>query len=222
MKTKSVVATLFLALIGVGAGVGRAQDANVPIVAGLVFPAQGQWYVFWGGDTPRQNAHHAVLAQRYALDLVKTTSFRGGLTHRGDGKRNEDYLCWNQPVVSPVSGKVTIVVNGVPDNLPGEMNPQMVYGNVVMIQEDAGPVAVLAHFKLNSIRVKVGQRVKAGQLIGFCGNSGNSSEPHLHFHVQSRNGFEKGRGMKPYFKKVMLNGKPQTFVSPEKNDAVGP
>lgn len=194
-----------------------AQDQKAPMAAGLRFPARGEWFVFWGGDTAEQNAHHNAPAQRYALDMV---IMKSGSTHRGAGQRNEDYYCWNQPLYAPFDGKVTIVVNGVPDNVPGEMNPQMVYGNVVMIQEAAGPVAVLAHQRLNTVRVKPGQRVKAGDLIGYSGNSGNSSEPHLHFHVQSQSGFEKGHGMKPYFKKINVNGKVQSLYSPVKNDRV--
>jgi len=60
----------------------------------------------------------------------------------------------------------------------------------------------MAHLKFDSVMVKVGDEVKAGQKIGLCGNSGNSSEPHLHYHLQNTPIIQDGTGIKCYFEKV--------------------
>jgi hypothetical protein len=65
------------------------------------------------------------------------------------------------------------------------MNRMFVPGNLVVIKHADGEYSLFAHFKQNSIRVKIGDKVAKGQLIGLCGNSGNSSEAHLHFQVQN-------------------------------------
>ena len=59
-------------------------------------------------------------------------------------------------------------------------------GNHVVLDLGSGEYALLAHLRRGSVRVRPGQRVRRGETLGRCGNSGNSSEPHLHFHVQDR------------------------------------
>ncbi|MDA1176144.1 MAG: M23 family metallopeptidase [Bacteroidetes bacterium] len=77
-----------------------------------------------------------------------------------------------------------------------------------------------AHFKQNSIVVKQGQKVKKGELIGLCGNSGNSSEAHLHFHIQNVEDINKATGAKCYFDKIIVNGKIKNDYSPVKGDKI--
>jgi murein DD-endopeptidase MepM/ murein hydrolase activator NlpD len=97
-------------------------------------------------------------------------------------------------------------------------------GNAVFIQHSQYEVSVLAHFKRGTIEVKVGDKVKRGQLIGLCGNSGNSSEPHLHYHLQNTPIIQDGTGIKCYYKKmtVLENGqkKSKTDYSPVKGETV--
>jgi len=104
------------------------------------------------------------------------------------------------------------------------MNPYSALGNAVFIQHRENEVSVLAHLKLGSIKVKVGDKLKAGQLIGLCGNSGNSSEPHLHYHLQNTPIIQDATGIKCYFQKVILlqNGKSQsrTEYSPIKGEII--
>jgi murein DD-endopeptidase MepM/ murein hydrolase activator NlpD len=80
----------------------------------------------------------------------------------------------------------------------------------------------LAHLKHNSVTVKVGDKVKCGQVIGLCGNSGNSSEPHLHFHVQNTPIIQDGTGIKCYFQKLILKGEkePKINYSPVKDQII--
>lgn len=174
----------------------------------LSLPFSGRWYCFWGGDTKEQNHHHDAPSQRYAFDFVMRDE--GGSTHRGEGKRNEDYYCFGRPLPAPADGVVTDVIRGVRDNVPGSMNPFSALGNAVFIRHREHEVSVMAHFKLGSIRPKVGEKVKAGQVVGLCGNSGNSSEPHLHYHLQNTPVIQDATGIKVFFEKVTAEAADKT------------
>jgi len=166
----------------------------------LSLPFKGRWLVFWGGDTKELNQHHDVPNQRFAFDFLGANE--EGETHKGEGTVNEDYLAFGREVLAPADGSVTDVITGVRDNVPGSMNPYSALGNAVFIQHREHEISVLAHLKLDSITVKVGDKVKKGQIIGLCGNSGNSSEPHLHYHLQNTPIIQDGTGIKCYFQKV--------------------
>jgi murein DD-endopeptidase MepM/ murein hydrolase activator NlpD len=178
--------------------------------------------VFWGGDTRELNQHHDVTNQRFALDLLGVGE--DGKTHKDEGKANEDYFAFSRQILAPAEGIVTDVINGVRDNTPGSMNPYSALGNAVFIEHREHEVSVLAHLKLDSIKVKVGDKVIKGQVIALCGNSGNSSEPHLHYHLQNTPIIQDGTGIKPCFQSVTLiqDGKkePKTNYSPTKGEII--
>jgi len=77
-----------------------------------------------------------------------------------------------------------------------------------------------AHFKQNSIRVKQGQIIKQGELLGLCGNSGNSSEPHLHFHLQEVENMNIATEVKCYFEEIYVNGELKKDYSPIQNEKI--
>jgi len=143
-------------------------------------PFEGDWFVFWGGDDLFLNYHYEYEEVRYAYDFVQV---KGDSSFEGDPLLNESYYAFDQPVVAPAAGKVIAVIDGIEDNVPGEMNPEQPEGNMVVIEHAHGEKSMLAHFKKDSIVVNVGDTVEAGQLLGTCGNSGNSSEAHIHFQV---------------------------------------
>jgi murein DD-endopeptidase MepM/ murein hydrolase activator NlpD len=122
-----------------------------------------------------------------------------GVSHRGDGRANRDYLAYRQEVLGVADGRVVTVVDGVPENTPGEMNPLFAPGNLVIIDHGGGVHSAYAHLVPASIRVRVGAAVKRGQVLGACGNSGNSSEPHPHFQLQDGPRFERSWGIEPVF-----------------------
>lgn len=159
----------------------------------ILFPSTGEWEVVVGSSDPFDfsNHHFHSSAQMFANDLCVKNS--KGLNELG--KDNQSYPTFGKEIISPISGEIVCVVDGIEDNVPGELNPQMVYGNVVMIEDLDKHVVVLAHFKKGSIKVKEGDKVVQGQALGQCGNSGNSAEPHIHIHIQSERGFEKGNGI---------------------------
>ena len=190
----------------------------------LSLPCKGRWLVGWGGDTKELNQHHDVPAQRFAFDLLGVNE--KGHTHRGDGTKNEDYFCFGREIFAPADGVVVEAIDGVRDNTPSSMNPYCLVGNCVVIQHRTKEVSVLAHFQRGSVMVKAGESVKRGQLLGKCGNSGNSSEPHLHYHLQDSPIFQDALGIKCVFRKVVVtrDGQSETKsnYSPVKGDIVSP
>ncbi len=181
-------------------------------------PFKGEWIVTWGGDTKELNYHVESVAQKNAFDILIRDST--GSTHKGDGKKNEDYYAFGKELYAPCDGEVVLVVDGVKDNVPGTSNPVYVPGNTVIIKTDLGEYVFFAHFKQLSIVVKQGQKVKAGELLGLCGNSGNSSEPHLHFHLQNVEDMNIAVGAKCYFDKIKVNGELKIDYSPIKGDKI--
>lgn len=145
-----------------------------------IMPIKEEWFVFWGGTNEFLNYHYVYESQRYAYDLVK---MKNGQTHKDNRLLNESYYAFDKEVVAPADGKVVKVINDIVDNIPGEMNEKEPAGNYVILEHENREYSLLAHFKQHSIVVKEGDAVKQGQTIGLCGNSGNSSEPHIHFQV---------------------------------------
>ncbi len=188
----------------------------------LILPFKGEWLVFWGGDAAEQNYHQTAPNQRNAFDTLKIDA--NGKTHKGDGSKNEDYYAFGQEIVAPADGVVSYVVDGVHDNKPGEMNRMFVPGNLIVIKHSESEYSLFAHFKQNSIRVKVGDKVTRGQTLGLCGNSGNSSEAHLHFQVQNTPFFEDEASIKTFFERTIVknSGKTETKTdySPIKGDII--
>ena len=95
-----------------------------------------------------------------------------------------------------------------------------------MIEHRENEVSVLCHFQPGSVQVKVGDRVKSGQPLGKCGNSGNSSEPHIHYHLQHSPILQDGLGIKVVFQKVVVNRDGKTEIktnhTPVKGDVISP
>lgn len=147
-------------------------------------PVQQNWQVVWGGSNTLVNYHYEYPNQRYAYDLIVT---QNGSSYRGNPKKNKSYFAFGRPVTAPADGKIVKVVNNIADNEPvGSTNEQQPAGNYVIIQHADREYSMLAHFRQHSIDVQVGDTVKRGQVLGQCGNSGNSSEPHIHFQVMDQ------------------------------------
>ncbi len=166
--------------------------------APMGLPFRGQWLVFWGGDTPEVNSHVVYgKSQRRAADLVVVVA--SGRTHRGEGAKNEDYFAYGRDILAVADGTVITVISGVPENVPGEMNRTVVGGNSIIVKHGDSLYSFYAHLQPDKLRVRVGDKIKEGTVLGACGNSGNSSEPHLHFQLQDGPLFEKSWGVDPVF-----------------------
>lgn len=210
----------------------------------LRLPFDGEWFVMNGGDTETVNHHHANKAQRFAFDF--TVIDEDGHNFKSDGKANEDYYCFGRPVLAPAGGVVVEAVNGVRDNKPGQGNYLAAAGNYIIIQHQPGEFSFIAHLKQNSLKIKRGDKVTAGQQLGQCGNSGVSFASHLHYHLQDSMLFDEykvtypdkdlrksgfpiieiegyaARGIKTYFVDLKLANEqqPRELYSPVRGDIV--
>jgi hypothetical protein len=183
----------------------------------LRLPFEGEWTVFWGGRKVAENYHAITRDQRFAYDLL---IFRDGASHTGDGKRNEQYYVFGQAIVAPGDGTVAVAVDGFEDNPPGVMDREHPPGNHVILDHGNGEFSLLAHLQKGSVRVKKGETVKAGAPLGLCGNSGNTSEPHLHYHLQTAGEFGQGDGLPAQFLHYLANGTMTERGEPTKGQAV--
>lgn len=184
----------------------------------LMLPFHGEWTVVWGGDTKEQNYHIQSKAQKNAFDFIITDNT--GKSYKSNGQTNEDYYAFGKELFAPCNGEIVLVVDGVKDNKPGEFNPIYVPGNTVILKTAANEYLFFAHFKQQSIKVKQGDKVKQGQVLGLCGNSGNSSEAHLHYHIQHIEDMNKATGIKCYFDKIYVNGELKIDYSPLRTEKV--
>jgi len=173
--------------------------------ATLRFPLEGEWFVYWGGDRDLTNYHVRAPDQRHAYDLVV---WRDGGTHRGEGRDNDEYWAWGQPIHAPAAGTVVVAVDGTPDSQPaaGAVPGTHPAGNHVLLDVGEGEYLLLAHFQKDSVRVKAGDKVTEGQVLGLVGSSGNSSEPHLHVHLQDSPTPLSGRGLPLPFSDLIVDG----------------
>ena len=145
----------------------------------LRFPVGGGRWEAAAGEGRFFNHHWVAPLQRAALDLVVVD--RRGSSHRGIVARcDEDYYAFGSPVHSPIDAEVVRCGDGLND---GALNPAKPAGNHVVLGAGSEEI-LIAHLKKGSVAVTAGQTVKAGQLLGVVGNSGNSTEPHLHIHAQ--------------------------------------
>ena len=145
--------------------------------------------VAWGGATADVNYHVFLPDQRWAYDLVVT---RAGRTFRTDGGALDDYHAYGLPVYAPAAGVVFAAHDGEPEVAIGATRWGLAgLGNHVGIEVAPREYLFIGHLQPGSVAVSTGDRVTAGQLLGRVGNSGNSSEPHVHLHLQD--------STRPYF-----------------------
>jgi hypothetical protein len=166
-------------------------DRNIVVISP---PLRGEWAALNG---PSNTSGHRRLilalngdlasAQRFGIDFLKIDST--GRRMRGDSLKNESYFAYGQEALAVANGKVVVIKDGIPQNVPGinsravPITLETVGGNHVVVDIGGGRYAFYAHVQPGSIRVKVGDTVKRGQVLALVGNSGNSTEPHLHFHI---------------------------------------
>jgi hypothetical protein len=174
------------AAVYIGSGLVLLGESNAPPAASVQNPlGAGAYLVHHGGDNAVQNGHHEVRAQRYALDILGLNG--AGFNASSPGSRTlEEYAIYGVPLHAPCTGEVLVARDDSADMPVGpstEAGRAAPYGNTVFIHcESDDFTVVLAHMKPQSLRVGAGQRVVAGDVLGAVGNSGNSSEPHLHLH----------------------------------------
>ena len=151
---------------------------------------EGRFVVRQGGGSPFINIHAKVQPQNYALDILGLNSW--GASSALPDKENSlaRYAIFGAEIIAPCDGHVVVARDGLDDLEPGKTDKENLAGNHV-VMACLGAEIVLAHMQKGSVQVARGDRVRTGELLGRVGNSGNTSEPHLHMHAER--GGETGR-----------------------------
>ena len=140
-----------------------------------------------------------------------------------DQKDNKNYRCYGSEALAVADGLVVGTKDGIPENVPGPSSRavpitlETVGGNYVIIDLGRGRFAFYAHLQPGSLRVKPGDKVRRGQVLGFVGNSGNSTEPHLHFHIANANSPLGSEGIPFAFPAFEVQGKGWGWKAPSAN-----
>jgi hypothetical protein len=199
--------TLRVRVEGEMAGKATEVSATLPIKSDFakntyIFPLRGVCYVGWGASF--HTGHRWAIPEEFAFEIAKLGG--DGLSHKGDGTRFEDYYAYGADILAAAGGRVVGVANDQPEDPATMQRPdesQQAYfarlqkdqagrlakgmtavtGNYVMIDHGKNEYSLYAHLQPGSVRVRVGDQLKSGDVIGKLGSSGNSTEPHLHFHV---------------------------------------
>lgn len=167
-----------IALQGFSHGDQRAAQLSFPLEGGV-------WHVAHGGSTPTINYHNVDRAQRFALDVGKLNlaGTRASGVFPSDLQR---YAAFGGQIESPCVGKVVETKDGQPDHRGSGTDRKNPAGNHVVVRcqnTDPAVDVALAHMKKGSVAVEKGEEVEEGKVLGKVGNSGNTSEPHLHVHA---------------------------------------
>lgn len=175
----------------------------------FLLPFKGTWTVGKGGIKKEYSHSWEVLNQRYGYDFLITDS--EGKTHKGKGDELRDYFSYGRDVIAPADGEIIKAKDGIRDfPKPETMRVDHICrdfrGNFLMIKHSEDEYSFIGHLIPGSIQVTEGEKVKQGQKLGECGNSGHSTEPHIHFHVQNHPNFYLGMGLPIMFSKIEVNG----------------
>ena len=190
---------------------GEGAEITVPGATAVVIspPLRGGEWLAANGPANASGHRRALIpiagkahiAQRFAIDWVQLRE--DGKTFTGDMLKNENYRCYGAEALAVADGVVAAIKDGIPQNVPGAnsravpITLETVGGNYVILDLGKGRFGFYAHLQPGSLRVKPGEKVRRGQVLGLVGNSGNSTEPHLHFHVSNGNSPLASEGL-PY------------------------
>jgi murein DD-endopeptidase MepM/ murein hydrolase activator NlpD len=178
------------------------------------------------------------IPQRFAIDWLKLGE--DGKPFKGEAGKNENWYGYGAELLAVADGTVVGVKDGIPENVPlaptrvVPITLETVGGNYVILDLGNGRFAFYAHLQPQSVRVKVGDKVRKGQVLGLLGNSGNSDAPHLHFHLGDANSPLGTEGLPCVFEAYELLGqttvdeligkgwKPQAPTTPSKRQQESP
>ena len=179
----------------------------------FALPFDGAWTVLNGGVTEEASHSWDVWTQRYAYDFLVLDDEGRSCRPGADPADPASYHCHGLAVLAPADGTVVEVHDGCPDAsiaLDGDVKcgGDDIRGNYVLIEHAQGEFSCLCHLVEGSTAVRPGDAVVRGQTVGRCGSSGNSSEPHLHFHVQLGRSFYASPGVPVRFERVVAEAAP--------------
>ncbi|NUO42348.1 MAG: M23 family metallopeptidase [Streptomyces sp.] len=190
----------------------RPREDRPPSPVGI--PVEGRWQAL-NGPATKVPSHTHGHAQTYAIDLTHHPERQPAPTFSPLwplARRPHHYPAFGAPVLAPGDGVVVATGDGHRDHLtrtsvPGYAylflegfvrslgRPGQLWGNHLVLELDSGVYAAFAHLRRGSLRVAVGDRVTVGEQLAECGNSGNSSEPHVHFQLMTGPDSETAQGL---------------------------
>ncbi|WP_024794914.1 M23 family metallopeptidase [Tomitella biformata] len=217
--------TLFGCLL-VAVPMAKRIPAREPIL--VTSPVTGRWLALNSPATKVPSHGIRLYGQAHAIDLAYEPE-GAARPQFGDGpamRPAADYPAFGQPVRAMVAGTVVRVDDRQRDHRARSSlaavlymyaegaikefgGPRRVVGNHIVIDAGAGVFALVAHLQQGSAVVEVGDTVAAGQIIGHCGNSGNSSEPHVHAQLMDRASTWTGQGLPLVFADVQIGEGPE-------------
>jgi hypothetical protein len=169
----------------------------------FILPFKGTWMVSNGGRSIETNNHMKFAQNDGPQNMLYAYDFRFEST--GKEKSLEEFKAYGQEVIAPANGLIIQVIDGAIDVLPGERDRGVGVGNMITIDHQNGEFSLLCHFKHDSIRVKVGDEIKQGDILGLCGNTGNTSEPHIHLNLQDGPLMHKSNSLPLQFRKILVD-----------------
>lgn len=199
------------------------NKSSVPVIGA---PLEGDNWL--AGNGPSNSSPHrralipingrADISQRYAIDWVRL--YPEGKTYSGDSKDNKSYRAYGAEIHAVADGVVTQIKDSIQQNVPGDtravpMTLETIGGNHVIVEIADGVFAFYAHMQPGSLRVKSGDHVRRGQVLGLVGNSGNSTEPHLHFQLCNASSELGSEGLPYAFSSFELQGNGWAYKSSE-------
>ena len=179
-------------------------------------PLKGVSCVVQGGNSLIVNHHYGLESQRYAVDFFKVAD---NIDQVRQWKILGDQASFGQTIYSPIDGRTAFTEDFHPDNTKGKTDTANPAGNYLTIEIATNRFLLLAHLKQKSIVVKPGDAVHAGQPLAQCGNSGNTSGPHVHMQVQNLPRFSYDVSTIPMaFADIIRKDAPLSNVQARRND----
>jgi len=173
-----------------------------------ILPFTGKWTVFNGG-VDEKLLHGGSASQKYAYDFIVVDD--EGKSYNGNKRDVQSYHCYSKDIVAIADGVVVTVRKNAKDSFVDGLNAYCdsidLRGNYIVIKHFDNEYSTVAHLMPGSVSVNIGDSVKQGEVIAKCGNSGNSSEPHIHFQLQTGKSFFLSAGLPIAFSNIETQDK---------------
>lgn len=183
---------------------------NFETMISYSLPFKGKWVAVNGCVKEEYSHSWNIPTQRYAYDFVILDD--NNCSYYGEETEITSYYCYSKEILAPADGVVVEIKNNSKDSIllgKGKFIPRSkhIAGNYIVIRHAQNEYSTLAHLKKDSFVVNVGDKVSKGQVVALCGNTGNSTEPHLHFQLQNGQSFYSSVGLPIKFHSILVTPK---------------
>lgn len=189
-------------------------QATIPVAryvqrTALTFPFKGEGIVSVAGALASGHRNRSGL---HAIDALGLTPTYGPMREPGRDAAPADYAGWGREVIAPATGTIVVARNDRPDQPVADKSDPAFFapeypdggdpGNLVIIDHGNGEFSMIGHLRHGSVKVRPGDRVAQGQIIGLMGNSGDTTGPHVHYQLQNGPDWERSDGLPVAFTNV--------------------